>query len=234
MKISHNIAVITIEIVPAVSKNLYPVLTWDDNGNLALFDAGYTVHVEKISNAIADNGFNVADLTHIFLTHQDMDHIGGVVDLLKLAPKAKVLAHKDEAPYIDGRKTPVKLQQRLDKYDEINDEDKVQLDNAVKMVAEHRVKVDHELIDGEVVPICGGIEAIHTPGHTPGHAVYLLQQDGVIVLGDAANVEGEAGVLTDFYHEYIQDLPLSRKSLEKINATGWKTAIAYHTGILTR
>ncbi|MCL2752881.1 MAG: MBL fold metallo-hydrolase, partial [Defluviitaleaceae bacterium] len=145
---------------------------------------------------------------------------------------AKVLAHKDEAPYIDGRKTPVKLQQRLDKYGEQDEAGKEQIDNAVKMVAAHRVKIDHELDDGEIIPICGSIEVMHTPGHTPGHAVYLLNQSGVIVLGDAANAEG--GSLVDFYNEYIQDLPLSQKSLIKINSTSWKTAIAYHTGILNR
>ncbi|MCL2349879.1 MAG: MBL fold metallo-hydrolase [Defluviitaleaceae bacterium] len=230
MKISENIAVLTIEIQP--EKNIYLTLAWDGDGNLALFDAGYTIHADAIAKAIENAGFDAKNLTHIFLTHQDMDHMGGVLDLLRIAPNAKVLAHADEAPYIDGRKTPVKLQQNLDKYDTMDDEGKAQIDNAVKMVNAHRVKVDHELTDGEIVPICGGIEVVHTPGHTPGHAVYLLQQSKTIILGDAANVEDDA--LGDFYHIYIQDLELSRKSLDKINAKDWQTAVTYHTGILKR
>ncbi|MCL2576402.1 MAG: MBL fold metallo-hydrolase [Defluviitaleaceae bacterium] len=231
MKIGENVSVLKIEVDGAANKALYLTLAWDDE-NLALFDAGYTFHVEHISKAIADMGFDVANLTHIFLTHQDMDHMGGVADLLKVASNAKVLAHKNEAPYIDGRKTPVKLQQSLDRYNEADDEGKAQIDNAVKMVAAHRVKVDCELADGEIVPICGGVKVMHVPGHTPGHAVYVLQQSGVIVLGDSANIEDDG--LVDFNHIYIQDLDLSRVSLEKIKTTDWKTAVAYHTGVLQK
>lgn len=50
--------------------------------------------------------------------------------------------------------------------------------------------VDVEIEEGASVP--GGLRAIHTPGHTPGHLSFLWPDDGgVLVVGDAAaNVLG--------------------------------------------
>lgn len=46
----------------------------------------------------------------VVLTHQDIDHIGSISDILKeMCGKVKVLAHKEEKAYINGEKKPVKL-----------------------------------------------------------------------------------------------------------------------------
>jgi glyoxylase-like metal-dependent hydrolase (beta-lactamase superfamily II) len=43
-----------------------------------------------------------------------------------------------------------------------------------------------EVTDGTDLPAAGGIQAIHTPGHTTGHVSYLWPEGGVLFVGDAA------------------------------------------------
>jgi glyoxylase-like metal-dependent hydrolase (beta-lactamase superfamily II) len=222
MKLSDNIQLLGVGGV-----NL--VLTWDDD-NLVLIDAGYPGQTASITQAIAEAGFDVKNLSHIIITHQDLDHIGCVTELLELAPNAKVLAHKDEAPYMDGRETPIKLAAALAKYDSLADENKAQIDKSKDFYAQNRFKIDHELVDDEVLAICGGIRVLHTPGHTPGHIVLHLEQSGIMVCGDAANIK--EGQITGPNPVHTQDMELGMKSLEKIKANIKTGLVAYHGGYL--
>ena len=48
-----------------------------------------------------------------------------------------------------------------------------------------KLKVDRTISDGEILPYCGGIQIIHTPGHTPGHVAFFRPSDKVLITGDA-------------------------------------------------
>ncbi len=47
------------------------------------------------------------------------------------------------------------------------------------------VEVDREFADGDVLQVAGGLEVVHTPGHTPGHVSFLHDPTGVLITGDA-------------------------------------------------
>ena len=51
---------------------------------------------------------------------------------------------------------------------------------------------DRALNDGDVLDFAGGLEVIHTPGHTAGHVSLLWKRDrGLLITGDAAaNIMG--------------------------------------------
>jgi hypothetical protein len=55
------------------------------------------------------------------------------------------------------------------------------------------VTIDQPLSDGEILPIAGGIEAIHTPGHYAGHLALLWRPGRMLFAGD---VEPEISCLT--------------------------------------
>ena len=184
---------------------MYPTLTWDDT-HLVLIDAGIPGLADVLAGVLADAGFSVERLTHILLPHQDMDHIGSVNELLKRAPAALVLAHEEEAPYIDGTKPHI------------------------KGFSGPAVPVSQTLSDSEVLNFCGGIEVVHTPGHTPGHICLLLRESGILVGGDAVNIQD--GALTGPNPQYTYDMALGMKSLEKIKALPMKGLISYHCGYL--
>jgi glyoxylase-like metal-dependent hydrolase (beta-lactamase superfamily II) len=51
--------------------------------------------------------------------------------------------------------------------------------------------VEREMVDGEVLPIAGGVRVVHTPGHSPGHVSLLHEPSRTLITGDAIfNVAG--------------------------------------------
>jgi glyoxylase-like metal-dependent hydrolase (beta-lactamase superfamily II) len=225
MKIAENTVILPIGGQGAI--NL--VLTWDDD-NLVLIDAGFPNQTDAIAKAIADEGFNAESLTHLIITHQDWDHIGCINDLRVLAPKLRVLAHEEEAPYIDGRKTPIKLAARLAEYDNLSDEMKERCDWQKEYYANNKIIIDETLRDGQVLPLCGGIEVVHTPGHTPGHIVLHLKQSGIMVCGDACNIKDGQLVGANPVHTF--DMGQAEASLDKIKSRNPSGVVAYHGGYL--
>ena len=228
MKLAQNIALLPISREGMGKLNL--VLAWDDK-NLVLIDAGLPGQTDDIVKAIEDEGFQAANLTHIIITHQDWDHIGCVRDLQKIAPALRVVAHIDEAPYIDGRTVPIKLAARLTEYDTMTEEQKAGIDRWKDMHENFPITVHEQVQDGQVLPICGGIEIAHVPGHTPGHIAVYLKESRIIVVGDAANIKDGEVVGSNPIHTY--DMKQADESLGKIKECDLNGVVAYHTGFLT-
>jgi glyoxylase-like metal-dependent hydrolase (beta-lactamase superfamily II) len=149
---------------------------------------------------------------------------------LKIAPTAKVMAHADEAPYIDGRKTPIKLAALLENYDNLPDDRKAWCDRYKEGYANRKINITQTLSDGDILPICGGIEVIHTPGHTPGHICLFLRESGILVSGDAINIKDGEPSEPNPQHTYNMELGL--KSMEKAMKYPIKSMVAYHGGYL--
>ena len=227
MKISENIALITLERQTGSDINL--VLVWDDK-NLVLIDAGVPGQTKEIIGAITNLSFKAENLTHMIITHQDYDHVGCVADLKKLCPNMQVVAHAEESPYIDGRKLPIKLEARLSEYESLPNVDKAFVDAWKNMYENHPIPIDYEVHDGEVFDICGGLEFVHVPGHTPGHIAVFLVESRIIVCGDAANIKG--GEVVGSNPIYTQNMDLANKSLEKIVGRELSGIVAYHGGYL--
>ena len=227
MKISKNIAL--IKLGRKAGSDLSLVLVWDDS-NLVLIDAGVPGQTEDIVTAISDLGFKAENLTHMIITHQDYDHVGCVSDLKKLAPNMQVVAHAEESPYIDGRKLPIKLEARLAKYDSMPETDRASVDAWKNMYEKNPIPIDYEVHDGEVFDICGGLEFVHVPGHTPGHIAVYLVESKIIVCGDAANIKDSQVVGSNPIH--TQDMDMANESLEKIVGYDLSGLVAYHGGYL--
>jgi glyoxylase-like metal-dependent hydrolase (beta-lactamase superfamily II) len=224
MRISDNVEMLEIS---GMGGAIYPTLVWDEN-NLVLIDTGFPGQTETIVKAIEGAGFSVEGLTHIIITHQDMDHIGCVNDLRKLAPKTQVLIYEDEAPYLDGKKVPVKLAAMLKQYDSLPDAQKKWCDDFKEGYANRRISASRTLSDSDVLQICGGIEVIHTPGHTPGHMCLLLRESGVLVCGDALNIKDGELVGPNPLHSY--DMELGLLSVEKVKNYPFRSVVTYHGG----
>ena len=226
MRIAKNVDMLEIS---GMGGKIYPTLIWDDD-HLVLIDTGFPSQVDAIVRAMADAGFSAGRLTHIIITHHDMDHIGCVLDLLRHSPSALVLAHVEEAPYLDGRKTPVKLAAMLAQYDSLPDDRKAWCDNFRQGYANRIISVGQTLSDGDILPVCGGIEVIHTPGHTPGHICLYLRESGVLVCGDALNIED--GKLTGPNPQHTYNMEQGLASAVKAKRRPFKAVVAYHGGYL--
>ena len=227
MKLSENAAIIKLGRQAGSELNL--VLAWDES-HMALIDAGVPGQAGEICGAIAALGRSPESLTHLIVTHQDWDHVGSAGELRKIAPGMKVVAHAEEAPYIDGTRLPIKLAARLAQYGALPDGDRGFVDAWKDMYEKEPLPVDIQVHDGEVLDICGGLEFVHVPGHTPGHIAVLLRGCRVMVCGDAANIKD--GRLAGSNPAYTHDMELADKSLKKIGGYGISGIVAYHGGYL--
>lgn len=90
-------------------------------------------------------------------------------------------------------------------------------------------KVDRTVVDGEILPYCGGIQVIHVPGHTPGHLCLYLAPFKTLVTGDALFVEN--GNLVPAPPFFNADTPTALASLKKLTRYDIDTVISYHGGL---
>jgi len=223
MKITEHLAMLEI----SNERTIFPVLVWDDQ-NLVLIDTGFPGQFSLFQKAIEENGFQLSQLTHILLTHEDLDHIGCLKELVAASPGVRVLAHHIEAESISGQAPPNKVMANAAKK-ELSPEEKEQLEQRIANYKLYTVSVDQLLNDGEVIPLCGGIEVIHTPGHTAGHVCYYMIRDKVIMTGDTVGVNGDGLMGPVLMHTpYMEQAVQSNRKLESTPA---EALIAYHGGL---
>jgi glyoxylase-like metal-dependent hydrolase (beta-lactamase superfamily II) len=131
-------------------------LILDPDQGPTLVDAGLPGQRDQIASALAGAGVDLRDLKRVVLTHQDIDHVGSLLDLVE-ASGARVLAYEVEVPFIDGTERP-----RYDRPDF--------LQAFPQMVAfierMKQVRVDEALTDGARLDVAGGARVVATPGHT--------------------------------------------------------------------
>ena len=226
MKITTNIEMLEVN---SMGNKVNIPLAWDKN-NLVLMDTGFPGQTEAIVQAITNTGHSAENITHIILTHQDFDHIGCVRDLLKLCPKAQVMAHSEEAPYISGKKAYYKVMVALGQYESLTEEKKVWCGERLQSYPSLTIPVTHKLKEGDVLPICGGIEVIHTPGHTSGHICLFFKESRILVSGDALSFKD--GQIAGPSPQNTADVELSLRSLEKIKKIPFNTILSFHGGYL--
>src|SRR5215472_5909079 len=144
-----------------------------------LVDAGLPGQMDAIVSVLAEAGVGVGDLRRIVLTHQDIDHVGSLPELVQ-ASGARVLAHEVEAPFIDGRERP-----RYDRPDFL--QQFPQMTAFIERLKD--LKIDQELPDDARLDVAGGVRVVATPGHTVGHMCLYLERTRTVIAGDALLAE---------------------------------------------
>jgi Metal-dependent hydrolases of the beta-lactamase superfamily II len=117
MRLADGVEMLELPIRSFTGQNIiHPTLTWDDD-TVVLVDAGFSGQLQQIREAMARAGVSFDRLDKVIVTHQDIDHIGGLPDIiLESSHKVEVLSHEEEKPYIEGRKPLIKMNQaRLSK-----------------------------------------------------------------------------------------------------------------------
>ena len=68
---------------------------------LTVVDTGLRGRHRQILRQIKHLGYSPSDIATIIVTHHHADHVGSLASL-KLITGARVIAHRADAPYIDG------------------------------------------------------------------------------------------------------------------------------------
>ncbi len=230
MRIANGVEVLEISTnVMGTTNTIYPTLIYD-NDAVILVDAGYPGQLTQFREAMEKAGVPFDKLSKVILTHHDIDHIGSLSSIQKeSSDRIEVLAHKEEAPYIQGDAIPTKLAQLEANLDTLPVERKALYEKLKAGFQNSYAPVDGTLSDGEELPYCGGITIIYTPGHTPGHICLYLKQSKTLIAGDIFGVE--EGRLVKSPPHINFDLGLSAKSIKKLTTYDIETVVCYHGGL---
>lgn len=190
----------------------------DDDGQLTLVDCGMKKSPAKISAALEHLGLAVADVTRIVLTHAHSDHAGGAAEMVRRSGGTGVVVHRDDAASARaGVPPPLDQSLRLGRlFTRISRRGKP---------AFEPVAVDHEMTDGQVLPVAGGLRVVHTPGHSPGHVSLLHEATGVLIVGDALFNWRGIGWSIPFF---CTDFRLSQQTAQRFTELDFDVAAFMH------
>ena len=178
-----------------------------DGDRLILVDAGFGKKEDPTSRML--QGLQLLNIspdriTHVLLTHMHGDHIGGLAWEGKAAfPNARIMVNAVEKDYWLAPAT---------KADPAR---KGNAELAAATFALYQGKIDTFTGDITVLP---GIRAIPSPGHTPGHTVYLLESQGASLLfwGDTIHAAALQFANPEICANFDMDKPqavIARKAL---------------------
>ncbi|MBJ8053470.1 MBL fold metallo-hydrolase [Bacillus cereus] len=205
MEIAKGVEMLHLEFQEYI---IHPILLWDDE-MAVLIDTGFPGQIEDIRVEMDKVGVSFDKLKVVILTHQDIDHIGSLPELLhNCGSNIKVYAHELDKPYIEGELPLLK---------------DAQVQNPPKG------KVDDTLVDGQELPYCGGILVIHTPGHTPGHISLYLRQSKTLIAGDS--MYSANGILGGIHAPTTLDVKEAQNSLKKYLNLEIDSVVCYHGGL---
>jgi len=143
---------------------------------LTLIDTGLRGSSSKIVDFIHSLGRSVKEISLIIITHNHLDHIGGLPELRNLTT-AKIAIHKADTNE-SGLTYPRVIQKLLH----------IPFFSIFRpLVHAKPSEVDIQLKDNEILSPLGGLKVIHTPGHTPGSIGLFSPQNKLFIAGDALN-----------------------------------------------
>jgi glyoxylase-like metal-dependent hydrolase (beta-lactamase superfamily II) len=147
---------------------------------LALIDTGFPNGAGKILAAMRQLGRAPSDLRHIILTHAHFDHIGSLA-AIERATGARTYMHPIDAPIAERGSGFRRLKQPAPGL----------LPSLLFKVFARRnptvepCRIDQTVTDGEVLPIAGGLQVLHVPGHCAGQIALLWASQRALFTGDA-------------------------------------------------
>jgi ABC-type sugar transport system ATPase subunit len=110
MKLADGVEVLELPTQSFTGRSIiHPTLIWNDD-TVVLVDAGFPGQLQQIREAMGSASVPFDRLDKVIITHQDIDHIGSLPDIVRESShKVEVLSHEEERPYIEGRKPLIKM-----------------------------------------------------------------------------------------------------------------------------
>jgi glyoxylase-like metal-dependent hydrolase (beta-lactamase superfamily II) len=171
-----------VHVIPMGKANAFLI---EGHDGLTLIDAGFPRKEAALFEAIRDLGRSPDELKHLIFTHHHLDHIGSAAAIVQKTG-ARTYMHPLDIPMAESggpfrsmSPAPGLLGQAMCRL----------FYNHNERVAP--VVIDQPLSDGESLPIAGGIEIIHVPGHCAGQVALLWRPGRMLFTGDVCmNIMG--------------------------------------------
>ncbi|WP_284948147.1 MBL fold metallo-hydrolase [Acidisoma cladoniae] len=193
----------------------------DAGPELVLVDAGFPGKATLVLDAIRQLGRDPRDLRHLVFTHVHPDHIGSAAEIVRQTG-ATTYMHAADAPFAEmggpfrAMTAPpnalLKVMNRLVWHQQERMEP---------------FKIDRYLIDGETLPLVGGLQVVHTPGHCAGQVALLWQGERLLIAGDVGmNVVGLSDPVG------FEDIDEGRRSQRKVARLRFDAAVFGHGAMI--
>lgn len=196
----------------------------EDDDGLVLIDTGMPKKADRISESIHDMGRTVHEVRNILITHHHVDHVGS---LTALGERSGATIH---APVVDAPVIRCEVPSPGPNHAKLSGRTLGPL--LAKLAPDQpRCRVDRELHEGDHLDLAGGIRVIATPGHTAGHASFLIERDGGLMMAaDAAGARGEkvGPPVGAIFGMFTEDLEEAVRSFHKLAGFDFEVAITGH------
>ncbi len=189
----------------------------DAGPELALVDAGFPGKASLVFDAIRQLGRDPRDLRHLIFTHGHPDHIGSAAAIVRETGAATYMHAADVSlAETGGPFRPMTPPPNL-------------LLNVMHHLVWHPhqrmepVRIDRHINDGETLPIAGGLQVVHTPGHCAGQVSLLWQGERLLIAGDVGmNIIGLGDPVG------FEDIEEGRRSQRKLAGLRFNAAVFGH------
>lgn len=162
--------------IPTAGKDLInSFVLADDDGSITLVDCGLKKAPPRIVAGLAALGKRPADVTRILLTHVHPDHAAGAAELSRQTGAAVQIHDGDRPSAVAGTVVQPPDQRYLSG----------RLFGRLPDPAFEPFEPGEPLLDGQLLPVAGGLRVIHTPGHSPGHVSFLHEPTRTLITGDS-------------------------------------------------
>ncbi|MBG9796129.1 hydrolase [Paenibacillus dendritiformis] len=211
---------------------IHPTVLWDED-DLVLVDTAYPGQLPLLTSEVSRAGLSFDRLSKVIITHQDLDHIGGLPAIEeRFAARVEVMASPLEKPFIEGEQqllklTPAAIAEAVSSLP-ANVPEQWRLGFKHTLENPPRAAVHSILTDKQRLPICGGMIVIGTPGHTPGHISLYHEPSRTLIAGDA--LIAEEGQLYGPDPQYCIDYELAQQSLAILLDYDIQQVICFHGG----
>jgi glyoxylase-like metal-dependent hydrolase (beta-lactamase superfamily II) len=142
---------------------------------VTVIDAGWRGNGRRVLNTLDQLGRASEEIGYIVSTHYHLDHVGGIAHLQHRSG-GRVAAHECEIPYLQDINLPNPVQNPI-----IG----CLVAPLLALLRPDHFPVNVPLRDGSRLDILGGMNIVHSPGHTPGSISLHFPEPGLLMVGDA-------------------------------------------------